>query len=47
MFIKFKASKLFKDHDFVTIENKITEEIVAVDPTVNDYLRIEFVTNAK
>lgn len=36
----------FKDHDFVTIENKSTGEILAVDPTVNDYLFIDFVTCA-
>lgn len=34
----------FKDHDFVTIENKITGEIFAVDPTITDYLYIDFVT---
>ena len=34
----------FKDHDFVTIENKETGEIFAVDPSVNDYLFIDFVT---
>lgn len=44
---KFFNSAFFKDHDFVTIENKITGEIVAVDPTVNDYLRIDFVTYTK
>jgi hypothetical protein len=37
----FFDSPFFKDHDFVTIENKTTGEIVAVDPTVNDYLRID------
>ena len=40
-------SAFFKDHDFVTIENKTTGEIVAVDPTVNDYLRIDFITFTK
>ena len=34
----------FKDHDFVTIENKETGEILAVDPTVKDYLSIDFVS---
>ncbi len=34
----------FKDHDFVTIENKTTGEIWAVDPSVNDYLKINFVS---
>jgi hypothetical protein len=40
-------SSFFKDHDFVTIENKTTGEIYAVDPTVNDYLRIDFVSYSK
>ena len=34
----------FKDHDFVTIENKATGQLFAVDPTVNDYFFINFVT---
>lgn len=34
----------FKDHDFVTIENKTTRQIFAVDPAINDYLFIDFVT---
>lgn len=34
-------SAFFKDHDFVTIENKKTGEIYAVDPTISDYLRIK------
>lgn len=37
----------FKDHDFVTIENKMTGQTFAVDPTVSDYLSINFVTFAK
>lgn len=41
---KYFNSSFFKDHDFVTIENKKTGEIFAVDPTVNDYLYIDFVT---
>jgi len=44
---KFFNSAFFKDHDFVTIENKVTGEIIAVDPTVNDYLRIDLVTYTK
>jgi hypothetical protein len=40
-------SSFFKDHDFVTIENKETGETFAVDPTVNDYLRIGFITYSK
>ncbi|MES2617382.1 MAG: hypothetical protein V4613_05860 [Bacteroidota bacterium] len=40
-------SPFFKDHDFVTIENKTTGAIFAVDPTVNDYLMIDFITYEK
>ena len=40
-------SSFFKDHDFVTIENKITGELFAVDPTVNDYLYIDFISYSK
>ncbi len=40
-------SAFFKDHDFVTIENKTTGEIFAVDPTINDYLWIDLITYAK
>ncbi|AWV98253.1 hypothetical protein [Arcticibacterium luteifluviistationis] len=32
-----------KDHDFVTIENKVTGEILAVDPSIHDYLFIDFI----
>ena len=41
---KYFHSSFFKYHDFVTIENKETGEIFAVDPSVNDYLFIDFVT---
>jgi len=44
---KYFNSSFFKDHDFVTIENKATGEIFAVDPTVNDYLFIDFITYTK
>ncbi|MBO0360236.1 hypothetical protein J0X19_19910 [Hymenobacter sp. BT186] len=44
---KYFDSSFFKDHDFVTVENKETGEIFAVDPTVNDYLDIDFITYAK
>lgn len=40
-------SAFFKDHDFVTIENKSTGEIFAVDPTINDYLWIDLITYAE
>lgn len=42
----FKSS-FFKNHDFVTIENKTTGEIFAVDPSVHDYLNIDFVFYSK
>lgn len=41
---KYFSNPFFKDHDFVTIENKITGETFAVDPTITDYLHIDFVT---
>lgn len=40
-------SPFFKDHDFVVIENKKTGQTLAVDPTVNDYLAIDFVAYSK
>jgi hypothetical protein len=44
---KYLHSAFFKDHDFVIIENKITGEILAVDPTISDYLYIVFVNKIK
>jgi hypothetical protein len=44
---KYFSSTFFKDHDFVTIENKTTGEIFNVDATVNDYLGIDFITFKK
>ena len=44
---KYFNSSFFKDHDFVTIENKETGELFAVDPTVHDYLYINFITYVK
>ncbi len=44
---KYFNSSFLKDHDFVTIENKKTGEIFAIDPTVHDYLHIDFITYAK
>lgn len=44
---KYFKSSFFKDHDFVIIENKKTGEIYAVDPTVNDYFHIDFITYDK
>jgi hypothetical protein len=40
-------SSFFKYHDFVTVENKSTGEIFAVDPTVNDYFNIDFISYVK
>ncbi|MBK8850507.1 MAG: hypothetical protein IPN73_10155 [Saprospiraceae bacterium] len=40
-------SSFFKNHDFVTIENNKTGEIFAVDPTVKDYLSIDFISLTK
>lgn len=44
---RYFNSVFFKDHDFITIENKLTGEILAIDPTVNDYLYIDLVTYKK
>jgi hypothetical protein len=44
---KYFNTAFFKDHDFVTIENKINSETIAVDPTVNDYAGINFITYSK
>ena len=44
---KYCSSSFFKDHDFVTIENRTTGEILAVDPTVNDYLDIGLINYTK
>lgn len=34
-------SGFFRDHDFVTVENVKTKEIIGVDATVYDYFRID------
>ena len=44
---KYFKPGFFSDHDFVLIENKKTGEILAVDPTANDYLYIDFITFIK
>ena len=41
---KYSNLPFFKDHNFVTIENKTTGERFAVDPAVNDYFYIDFIT---
>ncbi len=38
------STPFFKDHDFVIIENLNTGEKYAVDPSMHDYLRIDFIT---
>lgn len=44
---KYLRSPFLKDHDFVVIENRTTGEILAVDPTIHDYLGINFVKYSK
>lgn len=41
---KYFKSPFFRDHDFVIIENKNTGETLAVDPSINDYLYIDYIT---
>lgn len=42
---KYFKSPFFKDHDFVTIEDRHTGEVIfTVDPTIYDYLAIKYVT---
>jgi len=41
---QFFDDPFFKDHDFNTIENLVSGEIVSIDPSVSDYLMIERVT---
>ncbi|MEP6796368.1 MAG: hypothetical protein ABJB16_18715 [Saprospiraceae bacterium] len=41
---KSTNNPFFKDHDFVIIKNKITGELLSVDPTIHDYLEIKTVT---
>jgi hypothetical protein len=40
-------SSFLKDHDFVTIENKISGEVIAVDPSLNDYFHIDYINFKK
>lgn len=40
----FIEDPFFKDHDFVVIQNKVTDESYAVDPSMYDYLYIDFIT---
>ena len=41
---QFLKSSFFKDHDFNCITNKLTGEKYFVDPSINDYLSIDYVT---
>jgi galactose mutarotase-like enzyme len=40
-------SPFLKDHDFVSIENQETGEVLAVDPSVHDYLGISLISYQK
>ena len=40
---EFFSSPFFKNHDFVIIENKNSESKYAVDPTLYDYFRINYI----
>ena len=40
-------SPFFKDHDFVVLRNKTSNKVIAVDPSVYDYLWIEEVSFEK
>jgi hypothetical protein len=44
---RFFNSAFYKDHDFNSIENNLTGEKYVVDPTINDYLNINLVTEKK
>lgn len=41
---QFFHSPFFSNHDFVVIRHKKTQEIIAVDPTIHDYLFINRIT---
>ncbi|WP_028979967.1 hypothetical protein [Sporocytophaga myxococcoides] len=41
---QFFSTPFFKDHDIVIIENQKTGELFAVDPTLNDYFYIDFIS---
>ncbi len=38
---QYFTSEFFKDHDFVIIKNRKTKELIAVDPALYDYFRID------
>lgn len=37
---QFFTATFYKDHDYNTIENKLTGKTIIIDPSINDYLRI-------
>ena len=41
---QFFDAPFLKNHDFVIIENKISGEIIALDPTISDYLWIDYIS---
>ncbi len=41
---QFFGTPFLKDHDIVIIENQKTGELYAVDPTLNDYFYIDFIS---
>ncbi|OEK07613.1 hypothetical protein A8C32_17610 [Flavivirga aquatica] len=44
---KYFKSPFFKDHDFVIIENMRTGNTLAIDPTIYDYLGVNYITLKK
>lgn len=44
---EYLNSPFLKDHDFVTIENSITGEVIAVDPSLTDYFYIDYINFEK
>ena len=42
---KVYNSPFFKDHDFNEVRNKLTNEKKFIDPSLRDYLRIEYVSS--
>lgn len=41
------STPFLKDHDFGTIENRVTGEVLAVDPSLNDYFHIDSINFEK
>ncbi len=41
---QFFDTPFLKDHDIVIIENQKTGELFAVDPTLNDYFYIDYIS---